>query len=313
MPEKPSSQPPYYYDDRREVSFLITMIGFWIVLLLFLVLRDPMWRLFYEGQIVSAPQVQSGWMGLDESLITSLTKVDASPRAGNDTLEKELLEALRQRVAAEATLQGATVAPQVNADNKLNDIARARSQARGQVYQSGVEKTPELNYPEIYLALARPDRLLRVVEAAQPLSATPAAGTTIPSELVGGWMNNLSFANIIQNPTNLEVGVGVTPMPHGGGSSVDVLLVQTFVQLDSSLPSQTNKDTPLQLTGRRLTADEVIFYFKGPQDPSFAPLTAQWAGDQFSVTIPWSQGPGIYALRARLLDRLSDPRPILVK
>jgi hypothetical protein len=310
---KRSSPPPYYFDDRREVSFLITMVAFWIVLLLFLVLRDPMWRLFYEGQIVSAPQVQTGWMGLDESLITSLTQVDASPRAGNDSLEGELLEALRQRVANEATSQGATVVPQVNSDNRLRDIARARAQARGHIYLSGVEKTPDLNYPEIYLALARSDRLLRVVEAAQPLVATPAAGSTIPSELVGGWMNNLSFANLIQNPANLEVGIGVTPMPHGNGSSVDVLLVQSFAQLDSSLPSVTNKDTPLELKGRRLSADEVTFYFKGPQDPSFAPLTVQWAGDQFSATILWSQGPGIYALRARLRDRLSDPRPILVK
>jgi hypothetical protein len=311
---KPSSPPPYYYDDRREVSFLITMAAFWIVLLLFLVLRDPLWRLFYEGQLVSTSQVQqSGWMGLDETLISSLTKVDVSPRAGNDKLEEELVEALKQRLASEAALQSVTATPQVAPDGKLRDIARARAQARGQNYLSGQERAPELVYPEIYLALARPDRLLRVVEAAQPLAVTPTAGSTIPAELVGGWMNNLSFANIIQNPSNLELGVGVTPMPSGGGSSVVVLLVQSFVQLDSSLPSVINKDTPLQLNGRRLSTDEVTFYFKGPQDPSFAPLTVQWAGDQFSATVPWSQGPGIYALRARKLDRLSDPRPILVK
>jgi hypothetical protein len=170
-----------------------------------------------------------------------------------------------------------------------------------------------LIYPEIYLALIRPDRLLRVVESAQVLNSTPGAGSTIPSELVGGWMNNLSFANIIQNPANVDVGVGVTAMPQSGGSSIDVLLVQSFVQLDSSLPAVTNKETPLQLSGHKLSADEVTLYLKGPQDPSFAPLSVQWTGDQFTVPIPWSQGPGIYALRARRLDRLSDPRPILVK
>jgi len=314
MPMKPSSPPPYYYDDRREVSYLITMVAFWIVLLLFLVLRDPLWRLFYEGQIVSTAQVQqAGWMGLDETLIASLTQVDVSARAGNDNLEQELVAALQQRVASEAKLQNATAPPQVTPNDKLRDIARARAQARGQSYLSGAEKTPDLIYPEIFLALAQSDRLLRVVEAAQPLAITPGAGSTIPAELVGGWMNNLSFANLIQNPANLELGVGVTPMPSGGGASVNVLLVQSFVQFDTSLPSVTNKDTPLQLKGWRLSADEITFYFKGPQDPSFAPLTVQWAGDQFSATIPWSQGPGIYALRARKLDRLSDPRPILVK
>jgi len=290
------------------------MIVLWIVLLLFLVIRDPLWRIFYEGKLVSTSQTQqSGWMGLDETLISSLTQVNVSPRAGNDNLEAELAEALRQRIASEAALQNATTTTQVAAANTLRDIARARAQALAQNYLTGQEKTADLIYPEIYLGLARPDRLLRVVEAAQPLAVTPGAGSTIPAELVGGWMNSLSFATVIQNPANLELGVGVTPMPSGGGSSVDVLLVQSFVQLDSSLPSVTNKETPLQLRGHRLSADEVTFYFKGPQDPSFAPLTVQWAGDQFSATIPWSQGPGMYALRARKLDRLSDPRPILVK
>jgi hypothetical protein len=85
------------------------------------------------------------------------------------------------------------------------------------------------------------------------------------------------------------------------------------VQLDSPLPSVAQKETPLQLSGRRLTGDEVSLYFKGPQDPSFLPLAVQWAGDHFSVTISWSQGAGTYALRARRADRLSDPRPIFVK
>jgi hypothetical protein len=310
---KSSSPRPYFYDDRREISFLITMGVFWILVTLFLVLRDPLWRLFYEGQIVAAPQSQqSGWMGMDETLIAALTKVDVSPRAGVDKFEDELVEAIRQRAATEATAQHATVTPQLNWDAQLRDVSRARAQARAQVYISAQEKTPELIYPEIYLALIQSNRLLRVVESAQVLTLTPTAGSTIPSELVGGWMNNLSFANMIQNPANVDVGVGVTAM-QSGGSSIDVLLVQSFVQLDSALPAVTNKETPLQLSGHRLSADEVTLYLMGPQDPSFAPLGVQWNGDQFTVTIPWGQGPGIYALRARRLDRLSDPRPILVK
>jgi hypothetical protein len=124
-------------------------------------------------------------------------------------------------------------------------------------------------------------------------------------------MNNLNFANVIQNPDAVEVGVGVTPMSHG--ASVDVLLVQSFAQLDAPLPAAAPKETPLRLSGRKLTAEEVSFYFKGPKDASFSPLNVQWSGDSFSADVAWSQGPGIYSLRARRGDRLSDPRPVLVK
>ncbi|HEV2762607.1 MAG TPA: hypothetical protein VGV38_06395, partial [Pyrinomonadaceae bacterium] len=183
--------------------------------------------------------------------------------------------------------------------------------ARARHYPSGRPADPELLYPELYVALARPDRLLRVVEASQPMAAVPPAGSAVPGELVGGWMNNLNFANVVQNPDAVEVGVGVTAMPQG--ASVDVLLVQTFAQLDAPLPPVVAKERPLRLSGRRLSAEEVSFYFKGPQDASFLPLNVQWAGDNFSADIPWSQGPGTYSLRARRGDRLSDPRPVLVK
>jgi hypothetical protein len=309
--KKNSYQP--YYDDRREVSFIVTAVVFWILVCLFLVLRDPLWRLFYEGRFVATTQSQSGWMGLDENAINQMTGVNVSPRPGLDSLEAEFLEALKQRVASEAARQGSSAVPQLNSDAQLHDIARAQAETLAQTYSSGREKTPDLVYPEIYVSLVRPDRLLRVAEASQPLVSIPPPGSSIPAELVGGWMNNMTFANLIQTPANLDVGVGLVPMPQGQGASVVVLLAQSFVQLNHPLPSVDKADTPFQMSGHRLSAEEIVFYFKGPKDSSFSTLNVQWNGDAFAASIPWSQGPGLYAFRARRADRLSDPRPVLVK
>ena len=303
---------PRIYDDRREASFLVTAVVFWVLVGLFLVARDPLWRMFYEGQLVSLQRSQNSPAAeLDEELISRLTRVDVSPRPGMSELEKEFAAAINQRASQEAAQPGAAGAPQLVADGRLQDSARARAEARARLYPSSRATAPELLYPELYVALSRPDRLMRVVEAAQPIAAVPAAGSTVPGEIVGGWMNNLNFANVIQNPEAVEVGVGVTPMSHG--ASVDVLLVQSFAQLDAPLPAVAPKETPLRLSGRKLTSEEVSFYFKGPKDASFSPLNAQWSGDSFSVAIAWSQGPGTYSLRARRGDRLSNPRPVLVK
>ncbi len=309
---KPNPSRTLVYDDRREASFLFTAVVFWALVGMFLVLRDPVWRMFYEGQIVSTLRTQNSPAAeLDEQLIAKLTQVDVSPRPGLSDLEKEFADALTQRAGEEAAQQGAAAPPQLAVDGRLQEIARARAEARASYYPAGRPTAPELLYPELYVALARPDRLLRVVEAAQPLASAPPAGSTVPAELVGGWMNTLNFANVMQNSASVEVGVGVTAMQHG--ASVDVLLVQSFAQLDVPLPPVAPKETPYRLSGRRLTAEEVSFYIKGPQDASFSPLGVQWAGDSFSVQIPWGQGPGTYALRARRGDRLSDPRPVLVK
>lgn len=309
---KPNSARTRVYDDRREVSFLFTAVAFWILVGLFLIMRDPLGRVLYEGQIMPTQRTQNSPAAeLDEQLIAKLTQVNVSPRPGLSDLEKEFVAALSQRATEEAAQQGAAAPPQLAVDGHLQEISRARAEARAQYYPAGRPTAPELLYPELYVALARPDRLLRVVEASQPLASVPAASSTVPAELVGGWMNNLNFANVVQNPASVEVGVGVTAMQQG--ASVDVLLVQSFAQLDAPLPPVVRKETPFQLSGRRLTAEEVSFYLKGPQDASFSPLGVQWAGDSFSVRIPWSQGPGTYALRARRGDRLSDPRPVLVK
>jgi uncharacterized protein YkwD len=300
------------YDDRREASFLVTAVVLWVLVGLFLVARDPLWRIFYEGQLVSLQRSQNSPAAeLDEELVSRLMHVDVSPRPGLNDLEKEFAEAINQRASQEAAQRGATGAPQLVVDKRLQDIARQRAEARSRLYPSGRATAPELLYPELYIALSRPDRFMRVVEASQPIAANSAAGSTVPAELVGGWMNNLSFANIIQNPDVVEVGVGVIPMSQG--ASVDVLLVQSFAQLDAPLPPVVPKEAPFRLSGRKLTSEEVSFYFKGPKDASFSPLNVQWAGDAFSAAIPWSQGPGTYSLRARRGDRLSDPRPVLVK
>lgn len=300
-----------HYDEERERAFLAATVLFWVVVGLFLVLRDPLWRLFYEGQIVSRAPRASTWVELDEKLVSQLSSVNVAPRAGVDNLEKELIDAVNRRRVKEAAAAGATLAPASQSPPLLN-IARARAAARIQPVVFGQPQAPELLYPEIYFALALSDRLTRAVEVYQRLSLQPAPGSPAPDELVGGWMNGVSFASLLQQAGSLEIGAGAVSPPQGG-ASLEVLLVEPFLQFDKPLPALVKRGAPLGLGGRRLSSDEVTLYWKGPADPSFTNLPVQWSGDRFTCTLNWNQGPGTYALRARRTDRLSDPRPIFVK
>lgn len=296
----------------RGASFLVSAVAFWILVGLWLVVRDPLGQLFDEGQVVLTQRAQnSAAAELDEQLISTLTQMNVSPRTGLFELEREFAVAINQRAAEAVARRGGAVSTPLATDGWLHEMARARAAARALYYPAGRPTAPELLYPQLYVALARPDRLLRVVEASQPITFVPAAGSVVPSELVGGWMNDLNFANVIQDPAAVEVGVGVTAMRQG--ASIDVLLVQTFAQLDDALPPIVLQETPYRLSGHRLTTEEVSFYMKGPKDVSFSPLSVQWTGEGFSAHIHWSQGRGTYTLRARRGERFSDPRPVLVK
>ena len=294
-------------------AWLSFAVFFWLLTGVFLVVRDPLWRLLYEGQIVGGvAKTATPSVELDEKLLSQLERADVSPRTGNDALENEIFVAISDRIQKEAPAGAAAPTPLQHSET-LRSVARARAQGRTRSGPSGESQPLELKFPDLYLAMIRPDRLTRAVEVHQELAGMPLADSNVPAELVGGWMNNMSFAGMIQQPVQLETGVGAVNVAHGGGISLDVLMVQNFVQLDRPLPSKLKRDSPLTLTGRRLTPEEVTLYFKGPRDASFAPLPVQWTGDQFSCTLSWSQGRGTYTLRARRGDRLSDPRRLLVK
>ncbi|HEV2762192.1 MAG TPA: hypothetical protein VGV38_04285, partial [Pyrinomonadaceae bacterium] len=121
----PNQSTTRFYDDRREVSFLVTAAVFWAAVGLLLVARDPFWRMFYEGQVMPTPRTQNhAGTALDEQLISRLTKVDVSPRPGLRDLENEFAAALGQRAAQEAAQQGGTAAPQLAVDERLREMAR---------------------------------------------------------------------------------------------------------------------------------------------------------------------------------------------
>ena len=42
------------FDDERQKAFVFTAFALWGLVFLFMVLRDPVWRLLHEGELVSA-------------------------------------------------------------------------------------------------------------------------------------------------------------------------------------------------------------------------------------------------------------------
>lgn len=300
-------------DERSEVSFVVAMLVFWTLVGLFLVMRDPLWRLFYEGRLLGASSQSVGGTELDEKLMNRLSGRKIEPQAGLVGLEREFEAAIHQRVATEAASQNLGLPTQWSLNGQLRDIARDRAAAEDNTTGTGNTLPFEMQHPELTVALARPNQLMRTVSVGQPLAVSPPAGSTVPAELVGGWMNRIDFANIVQHPSDVDFGVGIVKSGHRTGIQVQVLLAQRFLVLDAPLPAVANKESPLHLSGKRLSSDDVSLYLKGPRDPSFSPLAAQWTGDHFQATLSWEQGAGVYALRARRTDRLSDPRPIFVK
>ena len=296
------------------VSYKDVLVGaslWWIAIALILVLRDPTWRLFYEGRIVARAPTVSKWLELNEDLLEQLSTVPAAPAAGVTQLEEAFITAMNDHRAKAAAMLPATAAPPpLSAVDALTRLARGRAEAR----RGGVQDRPEFAYPEVALALAMPSRLIRVVEIAQVLPRVPPTGSPIPFETVGGWMNRIDVANTLTLPAYLEAGIGaIGPTAQLPGASVDAILIEVFAELDRPLAAITDTSAPLTITGRRVGDADLTFFIKGPQDASFKSLAAQWSQDRFTTTIDWAQGAGLYAIRVRRGDRLSDPRPVLAR
>lgn len=331
---------PSSREHARERSLMIGALLFWAAIAAVIVLRDPAWRFFYGGKVIDKPPTTSvGWPELDEDLLEELRKPLPAPAPATtlEGLENEFLVAINGYRAAivvdqpparpaQQSPQQTPARPQPTAltqplarapltmSDPIRALARARAAGRVAADGAGSEPAPAFKFPEMSVVLALPDRLVRVVEMAQVLRSVPPAGSPIVAETVGGWMNRLEFARILEVPTHLELGVGAVPAAARGGSpSLDAILVEVIVNLEKPLPFVTSASAPLGVTGHRLDAQDVALFIKGPNDPGFKPLAAQWVMDRFTTTLDWNQGPGLYAIRAKRGDRLSDPRPVLVQ
>ncbi len=300
------------FDDERQRSYLQTALLVWLILLLFFILRDPVWRLLYEGE--PSPfhgATDAGWTELDADLIEALTSVPTPAREGVAGLETALLEAINRR-RLEHTPEGQVpLAASVPVDNLVN-VARTRAAAWGATTPGEEPNSPELIYPEVYFALLDPTRLTRSFEIHQELA--PGARLDLPQladELLDGWLNRTRFRSAILEGQDLEIGVGVV-RDENQVATVDAVALETIAKFSVAVPTLASVRNPLMLRGAG-DPDRLKLFLKGPSDATFSPLPLTWNGNLFEVEIPWSQGPGNYALRAGLDDRLSDPKPIYVK
>jgi len=299
-------------EEARDRSVVIGAMLFWTAIFLVIVLRDPMWRMFYEGRIVSAAPTATGWLALNADSLQALARAPVDPGTGVTDVEDAFRAAvIAQRDALPAAEPARS--PLVASDS-LRTLARARAAARLTAAAAGANAPVELRYPDVSVALAMPTRLLRVAEIAQVLHRPLDPGSSLPRETVGGWMNQLEFATALAEPAHLELGVGAVPGAQpGSGPSVDAFLVEVFAELDKPLPAVTSSATPLTFSGRRVGDEDLPLFIKGPADASFVPLAAQWSQGTFTATLDWKQGPGLYAIRAQRGRRISDARPVLAQ
>lgn len=325
------------FDEERQKAFVLTAVLVWGLFFLFLVVRDPVWRLLHEENLVSPIQRKSvGWTELDEDLIKHLSGLKIKPVAGVEALEEAIVAAIDQRrvreKAAAETLadpgEGTPSTPDpsapdsgaldpgapkpVVAPTSLRDIARARAAERLSLPPSAEIRAPELLYPETYFAIVHSDRLIRSVEIHQRLpAAAPIDRAGYAEELLEGWMNRLRFRSTVLQSEHLEVGAGVVRGAQGE-TLIEVVLVESLLELDQALPALVKAGESLTFSGQKQGEDEVKVYVKKPADPGFVELDGiTWTGETFHRQLSWDR-PGNYALRVSVGERLSDPRPIFV-
>ncbi len=326
-------------DDHRQRLFLLVAVLVWCVVLGWVVLRDPAWRILHRERLAApVEQPTAGWIQLDRRLIERLSSAEIEPVGGWEELEEAIVAAMERRRIAGGS-ERRMPRPELGVCDELRALARTRAAARLELSAAEENVAPELRHPELVLTLRAPDRLVRSLGIFQPLPASPpfdgpssnngpkaapsqrlrptAASEKPPAaagfadELVGGWMNRPRFANLLLAGEKLHVGAGAVPA--AGGGMVEILLVETLVELDAPLPAIVGEQDTVKLAGHRLSGEEVKFYFKGPADPGFYPLDVLWSEERFAHGLSWDQGRGNYAVRASRGERLSDLRPIFVE
>ncbi len=335
------------YDNTRQNAFVMTACGVLVMIFLFLSLRDRVWRMLHEGDLVTGLRTpSSGWTELDEELIRRLTLVEITEAEGLEQLEKAIITAINARRELESSSEmspadsesapgvattspalvprSATALPPFDrppgrkipppmASELLRDLARSRAAARLTLPPAEEVTAPELRFPEIYLALSQSHKLVRTVEVHQKLPPTaPVQEAGFAEELLSGWMNRLRFSSMVLQGEHLEIGVGVV-VGETGEIWIEIILVETLLELEEALSAVARQDGATDLRGWRPDQEAVTVYFKGPSDPGFYPLEILWTGLTFAHELRWEQGSGNYALRAGRGDRLSDPRPVFVQ
>ncbi len=316
------------FDEERQKAFVLTAVVVWGLIFFFFILRDPVWRLLHEEDLVSPiRRTTFGWTELDEDLIEHLSTLKIEQVDGIETLEEAIVAAIDQRRTRERAAEETPPAPgvpahevpapeapePVEAPMSLREIARARAAARLSLPPTGEIRAPELLYPETYFALVHSDRLIRSVEIHQRLpAAAPINRAGYAEELLAGWMNRLRFRSTVLQSERLEVGAGVVRSAQGE-TLIEVVLVESLLQLDQALPALAQRGEALTLSGRRHGEEEVSLYVKKPSDPGFVQLDGvTWAAETFRHQLSWDE-PGNYALRVSVGERLSDPRPIFIE
>jgi hypothetical protein len=131
----------------------------------------------------------------------------------------------------------------------------------------------------------------------------------VAREVVAGWLNDARFSGTLQEAAELQAAVGV--VRDGAGESIQVLLVERLLPLDAPVPALARPGTRVALRGRRET-DSVAVLLKRPTEPGFHPVRLGGGGGVFAASVALREA-GVYALRAAVRDRLSDPLPILVR
>ncbi len=299
------------FDQERQGVLPWAAVGFCILVGLFLAFSDPAWRLLYSGALVSPirPGSTAAWKELDHLLMERLTSVEIEAVAGNVDLEEAVVTALNHLRAE----PGSTVRSPIEISEDLRAIARARARTRLALPLTVRAEVPELLHPETYLGLVTRKRLIHSVEVHQRLSSSVSpTSLEVIEELVDGWLSHTTFRNAVMVGKDLRIGVGAVSS-EDGETLLEVLLEETLALLDQELPAVASADVPLTLSGRRLGEERLTLYLEGPSDPSYPLKEVEWRGSGFQLQLDWSQGAGVYALRAHRGERLSDPRPILVK
>lgn len=285
-------------EQARQLVFIAWM--FWLAVLAFLVLRDPAWRLLH-GQRVGpgSGAAAEGWTEMDARTVRRFSAPPGRVPGTRAALEDALLAELeRQRGVARGGTAGALRSP------RLRELARTLAAARVRS-PDPLRVPPELRYPEVYVALQHPAVLVRTVELHQRL---PARSAAVAPEVVAGWLNDARFSGALREAAELQAAVGV--VRDGAGESIQVLLVERLLPLDAPVPPQARRGGRLALRGRR-GADSVAVFLKRPTEPGFHPVFLGGGGGAFAATLPLRDA-GVYALRAAVRDRLSDPLPVLV-
>ena len=298
------------YDEERQKAFLMTAMVFWIVIFLFLIFRDPVWRIFNEADVFGK-QTESQWVQVNPKMIKSFLSIKNDPVKGLTSMEDAILEVINRHREDLGANQG-RILKDIVLNQKLTDIARARATRRLACSPADVLQIPEFKHPKLYFSTIQTDRIAKIEEIFQRLKTDkPDTSQGFVNELTGGWLNHTQFRSLLASDGQLDVGVGAV-VSDSGETGIEVILRDTFVQFDYELPVIEKKVNSRLISGA-CQDSSVELLIKGPTDALFKSINIQWKapGSRFEEQISFDQGPGVYHLKAKMADRVSDIKRIV--